>query len=317
MEGRIVKVCAVTVSLCSVMFAAVAALGQESISVPRHPTRRVTDRPDVIGPKTQDALESKLETFGSETGIQIVVWIGSTLPEGVTIEEYANASFNLWGLGQKGKNNGVLLMLFIKSRKMRIETGDGVRDRLTDARAAGILAAMREPLRAKEYNRAVTEATDAMIEALRPPPPPPAAPQPLQSPVHTTTPPIPREVGAMMISSLILGLLCIGATLLCGFYLLRAIVNGFSRGWQSGGGGTNGVTVTHNHYRRGWGWGSRWSGGSSPSQTTIVHNVVDTPSVTSSSSSDDNSGSSDSGGTSGGGFRGGGSSSGGGASDSW
>ena len=71
------KVRAVTVTLC-VSIAAAAAFGQESISVPRKPSARVTDRPNVIGPKTQAALETKLETFGKETGNQVVVWIGST-----------------------------------------------------------------------------------------------------------------------------------------------------------------------------------------------------------------------------------------------
>jgi uncharacterized protein len=319
MKGRMITTRIVVVTLCSAMLAA-SAIAQETISVPRKPATYVTDRPNVIGPKTQPVLEAKLEKFGKETGNQVVVWIGNTLPAGVTIEEYANASFNLWALGQKGKNNGVLLMLFIKSRKMRIETGDGVRDRLTDARAAEIIAAMREPLRASEYNRAITEATDSIIAALAPPPAP--APQPLQSRAKPQAPqrPVSGVDLAVMIAIGLAGAACIGAVVLFCFYVLRAIVRGFSQGVASGGGGVssdNNVTVTHNHYRRGWGWG-RGSGSSSgqPAKTTIVNRVVDTRSGTSSSSSDDDGGSS-SGGSGGGGFSGGGSSSGGGASGSW
>jgi uncharacterized membrane protein YgcG len=303
---------------------AIGAMAQDSIAVPRKPVKYVTDRPNVIGPKTQAALETKLEAFGKETGNQVVVWIGSTLPAGVTIEEYANASFNLWGLGQKEKNNGVLLMLFVKSRKMRIETGDGVRDRLTDVRAAQILAAMREPLRANEYNRALTEATDAILLALKPPPLPPPTPmaQPVRAPAKQPRP-LPELSGRdliPLITSCALGSLCVGAVLLFLFKALRAMGSGLARGLASGGGGgttyaSNGVTVTHNHYRRGWGWGSRW--GSSPTRTittpTVVHHVVDRD-VRSSISSSDDGGSSGSSTPS---FSGGGSSSGGGASDSW
>jgi uncharacterized membrane protein YgcG len=299
----------------------------QTIAVPRKPATYVTDRPNVIGPKTQAALEKKLETYGKETGNQVVVWIGNTLPEGVTIEEYANASFNLWGLGQKEKNNGVLLMLFMKSRAMRIETGDGVRDRLTDARAAKILEAMREPLRAKEYNRAVTEATDAILATLTPPPPPPVpAAQPLRTPAAAPSraPEITRDTLIFLIPGCVLGSVCFGAALLFIFKALRAIFSGFAQGVASArasgttysSDGRQDVTVTHNHYRRGWGWGSRWgsSSNATPARTTIVNHIVDTSSNDSgSSSSNDDSG--NSGGS--GGFSGGGSSSGGGASSSW
>lgn len=323
MKGLGIWLRAVVVAL-SFTACVVGASAQDSISVPRKPVKYVTDRPNVIGPKTQAALEAKLEAFGKETGNQVVVWIGSTLPTGVTIEEYANASFNLWGLGQKEKNNGVLLMLFVKSRKMRIETGDGVRERLTDVRAAQILANMREPLRANEYNRALTEATDAILLALKPPPLPPPAPlaQPAPKPAKgpPTLPDLETRDLLPLITSCALGSLCVGAVLLLLFKALRAMGSGLARGLASGGtGGTtfgsSGVTVTHNHYRRGWGWGSRW--GSTPTRTTpastIVHHVVDRDLRSSSSSSD----SGDTGGSSGPSFSGGGSSSGGGASDSW
>ena len=316
------KVRVAVLTMCSTLLAAVA-MAQGSTPVPRKPTTYVTDRPNVIGPRTQPVLEAKLEKFGKETGNQVVVWIGSTLPEGVTIEEYANASFNLWGLGQKGRNNGVLLMLFIKSRKMRIETGDGVRDRLTDARAAEIILAMRDPLRAQEYNRAVTEATDSIIAALTPPPAP--APQRLQTPATTPAPqqPVSRESLLFLLPRLVAGLACIGLVAVVCFYLLRAIARGLSSGVASGGAGggisssDNNVTVTHNHYRRGWGWGPRWGSSSQrPTNTTIVNRIVETSHVAS-SSRDDDGGSSGSGGSSGGDFSGGGSSSGGGASGSW
>lgn len=308
---------AAIVALFCALFAA-ALFGQsDSIAVPRKPAKYVTDRPNVIGPKTQAALEETLKKFGDETGNQVVVWVGSTLPADVTIEEYANASFNLWGIGQKEKNNGVLLMLFVKSRKMRIETGDGIRDRLTDARAAEILDAMKPALRANEYNRAFKEATDSIIAALTPPPPP-AKPDISAELAALKNPPPrqePSKVDAMacsIVAVVVLG----GLALLVGLFKALMSYGGGGGGggtyYSTGGGGSsNHVRVDHHHYRRGWGWGR-----GRDRETTIVNHVVHHDSGgSSSSSSSDDSGSSSRGG--GGGFSGGGSSSGGGASDSW
>ncbi|HEX6160117.1 MAG TPA: TPM domain-containing protein [Thermoanaerobaculia bacterium] len=326
------KLRAAVLALCCAVLAA-GVLAQDTIAVPKKPAKYVTDRPNVIGPKTQAALEEKLKKFGDETGNQVVVWVGSTLPADVTIEEYANASFNLWGIGQKGKNNGVLLMLFVKSRKMRIETGDGVRDRLTDAKAAQILAAMKPALRTNEYNKAFTEATDSIVAALTPPPP---LPDPKKAEIAAElealkNPPPPKadtsftDVLSVAPACLIM-LSVIGGGVVIFVLIVKAIFkflgavagsigSGGGGGYSGGGGSSNNVTVTHNHYRRGWGWGSGGWGWGSRRNNTVVNNVIHRDSGGSSSSAkDDDSGSSRGGG---GGFSGGGSSSGGGASDSW
>ena len=309
---------AAALALCFAVLAA-GVLAQDTIPIPKKPVKRVTDRPKVLKPQTRTDLEEKLKKFGDETGNQVVVWIGSTLPAGVTIDEYANASFNLWGIGQKEKNNGVLLMIFVKSRKMRIETGDGIRDRLPDARAAEILAAMKPDLRANDYDTAVRTATDSIVAALTPPPPP--APQKIDieaelAALKKPPPPPPRDTSFLEVAPMCLAVAALGVLfLIVIFKVLKAIFSGLASGLSSGGGGggggsSNHVTVTHNHYRRGWGWGR------GRDTTTVVNRIVhhDSGGSSSSSSKSDDGGS---GGGSGGGFSGGGSSSGGGASDSW
>lgn len=307
---------AAVVALFCALFAAALFAQSDTIAVPKKPATYVTDRPNVIGPKTQAALEEKLKKFGDETGNQVVVWVGNTLPADVTIEEYANASFNLWGIGQKEKNNGVLLMLFVKSRKMRIETGDGIRDRLTDARAAEILDAMKPALRANEYNRAFKEATDSIIAALTPPPAP-AKPD-ISAELAALKNPPPRQEPAKVdgvtcgiVAAVVLGGLALVVAL---FKALMSFGGGSTYHPSSGGGGpSDHVRVDHHHYRSGWGWG--WGRGRDRNTTIINHVVHRDSGGSSSSSSSDDSGSSSRGG--GGGFSGGGSSSGGGASDSW
>jgi uncharacterized protein len=66
------------------------------------------------------------------SGIQVVVATVNSLG-GDEIEPYANALFRAWGLGEKSKNNGVLLLVAPKERKARIEVGYGLEGTLTDA----------------------------------------------------------------------------------------------------------------------------------------------------------------------------------------
>ncbi|HEX7154611.1 MAG TPA: TPM domain-containing protein [Thermoanaerobaculia bacterium] len=307
---------ALVVALVVFITAATTAPAQDGITVPRKPKGYVTDRPKVLSKTVRTELETKLATFGKDTGNQVVVWIGSTLPADVTIEEYANASFNLWGIGSKETNNGVLLMLFIKSRKMRIETGDGIRDRLPDAKAAEIIEAMKTPLRAGDYDRAITEATNSIMAALTPPVV--SVREQIEerrtarnaAPVAGTS--SSSDSGAMACAtSGFTSLLCLGVVIW--------IVRGLFRAISSAPGitfGSSGISssVHHYHHRPWGGWGS-----SRPRETVVHHHhggggFFGGGSRSSGSSS---SGSSSSSGGSGGSYSGGGSSSGGGASGSW
>jgi uncharacterized protein len=296
--------------------AAAAAVAQDSVAVPRKPKTYVTDRPKVLSKETRQRLETKLANFGKDTGNQVVVWIGSTLPADVTLEEYANASFNLWGIGQKEKNNGVLLMIFVKSRKMRLETGNGVRDRLSDARAAEIIEEMKPALRVNNYDAAVSIATNSIVQALLKVPAPP--PPPVQA-VASTPATAPQVSNGAMASGCIM-MVVIAAL---GLALLIAIFKGLrALGRRAVSGGTtfgaSGPSVHHYHHRTGWGWGA-------PRTQNVTHYYPDTSRGSSNSSSDassssssgSSSGGSSSSGSSGSSFSGGGSSSGGGASGSW
>ena len=78
------------------------------------------------------------------TGNQLVV---VTLPDlqGYDIATFSNLLARQWGVGQKGKNNGVLLVVAKKERKMRIEVGYGLEGQLTDAISANIIHGVMTP----------------------------------------------------------------------------------------------------------------------------------------------------------------------------
>ena len=93
---------------------------------------RVVDAAHILSPVTIADLERKLADLEQKSGIQLVV---ATVPslEGEEIEPYANELFRAWKLGESKKDNGGLLLVAPKEKKIRIEVGYGLEGTLTDA----------------------------------------------------------------------------------------------------------------------------------------------------------------------------------------
>ncbi|MBJ6126576.1 TPM domain-containing protein [Microvirga splendida] len=107
-------------------------------------TGRVVDAADLLKPEEQAALEAKLKAHEDRTTDQVVVATVRSL-EGYEIEDYANRLFRHWQLGQKGKDNGALLLVAPQERKVRIEVGYGLEGALTDALSKIIIATAIAP----------------------------------------------------------------------------------------------------------------------------------------------------------------------------
>src|SRR6185436_945485 len=87
--------------------------------------------------------------------------------EGETIDDIAYKTFNAWGVGQKGKDNGVLLVIAPNERKVRIETGLGVGGALTDLQSNDIIRQVIAPkLKDNRFFEAIDQGTNAIAEAL-------------------------------------------------------------------------------------------------------------------------------------------------------
>lgn len=93
---------------------------------------RVVDVADVIDAETEQAIETRLAAHEQKSSDQLVV---ATIPslQGENLEDYANRLFRHWQLGQADRDNGVLLLVAIAERKIRIEVGYGLEPVLTDA----------------------------------------------------------------------------------------------------------------------------------------------------------------------------------------
>lgn len=99
---------------------------------------RIVDDAHLLSPVQYSELEKYLADYESKTSNQIVVVTLKSL-EGKNIEEYALELGRRWGIGTKEKNNGVLVLIALEERSVRIEVAYGLEDILTDAQAKIII----------------------------------------------------------------------------------------------------------------------------------------------------------------------------------
>src|SRR5581483_1331116 len=99
------------------------------------------------------------------TGAQVALVTVPSL-EGEPIEDVANTIFRAWGVGQKGKDEGILLLLAIRDRRSRLEIGYGLEPILPDGLDGSILREMRPALRQQRYGEALIAAADTLGNAI-------------------------------------------------------------------------------------------------------------------------------------------------------
>lgn len=103
-----------------------------ALDIPRRPEGYVSDYAGMISREARTRLEETLRQFESETSNQVVV---ATFPslEGEVLEDFSIRLAEAWKVGQKAKDNGVILIIFKEDRAVRIEVGYGLEGALTDA----------------------------------------------------------------------------------------------------------------------------------------------------------------------------------------
>ncbi len=129
-------------------------------------TGRVVDNAGIIDAATEAALTQKLADFEKKDSDQIVV---ATVPslDGEEIEPYATRLFRLWKLGQAKENNGVLLLVALNDRKMRIEVGYGLEGTLTNLQSKRIIENDMVPaFRAGDFSGGISKAVDDIVIVL-------------------------------------------------------------------------------------------------------------------------------------------------------
>lgn len=133
---------------------------------PGGPSGFVSDFAGVLSEPQRTGLETKLQNFKNTTGSEVAVVFVRTLG-GDTIENYANELFTEWGIGEKGKDNGILFLVAVLDREMRIEVGYGLEGALTDAQAYWIEQNVAVPaFRTQDYYAGANGVIQKIIGAI-------------------------------------------------------------------------------------------------------------------------------------------------------
>jgi uncharacterized protein len=129
-------------------------------------TGRVVDNAGMIEPSVREQLTQQLNAHEKATGEQLVV---VTLPDlqGTDIADFGYQLGRHWGIGQKDKNNGALLIVARDERRLRIEVGYGLEERLTDAQSSVIINQVITPaFKAGNFSKGISDGVAAMLVVL-------------------------------------------------------------------------------------------------------------------------------------------------------
>ncbi len=148
------------------LIAGLSVVAAEAAPVFPELTGRVVDNAGMLDASQERRISQSLEAHENATTNQIVV---VTLPNlgGYSIETYGYQLGRAWGIGQKGDDNGVLLIVAKRERKVRIEVGYGLEGTLTDAIASNIVHTIILPLfKRGDFGEGIERGAEAIIQAL-------------------------------------------------------------------------------------------------------------------------------------------------------
>ncbi len=136
--------------------------------LPPTPSRYVTDEAGVIAPTLLAQLNARAAEFEKRTSNQIVAVVYPKLPEGASLEDYAQNLYHAWRIGTKKNSNGVLILVFTQDRKIRIQPGYGLEGALPDALCSRIIRETMAPaFRSGNYGAGLSAGIAAVMQATK------------------------------------------------------------------------------------------------------------------------------------------------------
>jgi len=152
-------------SLLFLVSFSVLAQIEKDIPPKPNPPKLVNDIANVLTPAQKQALEDKLVAYDDTTSNQVVIAIVPSL-DGHNLSEYALTIGREWGVGGKEFNNGIVILVAIKEKKVRIEIGYGLEGTIADITAKSIVDNSITPaFKEGNYYRGLDRATDEIIKA--------------------------------------------------------------------------------------------------------------------------------------------------------
>ncbi|MBN1354392.1 MAG: TPM domain-containing protein, partial [Candidatus Omnitrophica bacterium] len=138
-----------------------------ALDIPEAPSGYITDNAGLLDAATRYSLNNKLREYEEKTSNQIFV---ATFPslEGESLEDFSIRLAEKWKAGQKGKDNGLIVLIFRDDRKIRIEVGYGLEGVLPDALAGQIIRNIMAPYFAKgNYKEGIISGLSVIIGAIQ------------------------------------------------------------------------------------------------------------------------------------------------------
>ena len=228
--------------VCAVGLALVAPKAGAQIESDRFreslvPQGHVSDWAGVFTPDQKADLESRIAAVRQATGAQLAVVAVKSL-QGGEIKDFAVKLFAQWGIGEKGKDNGVLLLAAIEDRAMWIEVGYGLEGALNDAKCGRIRDEWIFPrFKEGDYAQGLRDGADALLKIM--------GGEALPEPTEPENNPIAAALFLMVF-----------------LFVIIVIVRSAIRGGKGGGGISSGGISGGGFSGRGWSGGGGGGGSS-------------------------------------------------------
>jgi uncharacterized protein len=149
--------------LLAITALAMVAFSAIALDVPPPPTREFTDTAKLVSSADAEALTQKLRAFSERSGAQFIIYTFPSL-EGQSVEDFTIRCAERWKAGQKKYDNGLILFVFAKERKVRIEVGYGLEGTITDAVSSDVIRNDIAPhFQSGDYAGGLNAAADDLI----------------------------------------------------------------------------------------------------------------------------------------------------------
>jgi uncharacterized protein len=213
-----------------ILLALLVAFPAAGLEVPPPPHTYLSDFAGVVDSASAASIESNLAALERSTGHQVVVAVFPSL-EGEALEDFTIRCAERWKVGRKGLDDGLILFVFVKDRRMRFEVGYGLEATVPDIMAARLLDLAKPSFRRQEYGAGILAVIGGVGHLLHGEPVPSA----------------PRQSNGLALGNLVLVLVLVLVSALFGRrrpprgggFLWGALLGG-AMGGRLGGGGFGG-----------------------------------------------------------------------------
>ena len=156
----------ILLALTLLLILSITFVNAESISIKPTDLKYINDYTSTIDSSTKEYIVSVGKELEDKTGAQEVVVVIDSL-NGSDITTYANQLFRTWGIGQKDKNNGLLVLVSVKDKKWRVEVGTSLEGAIPDIYSARVMDSVATPkFKQGNYSGGIKEAYSAFADAI-------------------------------------------------------------------------------------------------------------------------------------------------------